>query len=73
MRDREKPAVIITDFMMPVMDGLKFATAGRLPSTKFTYRLFLMSGAQRKLVAKTRFGLCCITTAIHIHLDLSPS
>ena len=27
--DRERPALIITDFMMPVMDGLEFATAVR--------------------------------------------
>ena len=31
--DRERPALIITDFMMPVMHGLEFATAVRaLPS-----------------------------------------
>ena len=44
--DRERPALIITDFMMPVMDGLEFATAVRaLPSIKHL-PIILMSGAQ---------------------------
>ena len=44
--DRERPALIITDFMMPVMDGLEFATAVRaLPSTS-QLQIILMSGAQ---------------------------
>ncbi|MDR0191929.1 response regulator [Pseudomonas yamanorum] len=44
--ERERPALIITDFMMPVMDGLEFATAVRaLPSTNHL-PIILMSGAQ---------------------------
>jgi two-component system response regulator VicR len=44
--DRERPALIITDFMMPVMDGLEFAKAVRaLPSGKHL-PIILMSGAQ---------------------------
>lgn len=44
--DRERPALIITDFMMPVMDGLEFATAVRaLPSANHL-PIILMSGAQ---------------------------
>ena len=44
--ERERPALIITDFMMPVMDGLEFATAVRaLPSTS-QLPIILMSGAQ---------------------------
>ena len=44
--DRELPALIITDFMMPVMDGLEFATAVRaLPSANHL-PIILMSGAQ---------------------------
>lgn len=44
--DRERPGLIITDFMMPVMDGLEFATAVRaLPSTNHL-PIILMSGAQ---------------------------
>ena len=44
--DRERPDLIITDFMMPVMDGLEFATAVRaLPSTCHL-PIILMSGAQ---------------------------
>jgi two-component system response regulator VicR len=44
--NREQPALIITDFMMPVMDGLEFATAVRaLPSANHL-PIILMSGAQ---------------------------
>jgi len=44
--ERERPALIITDFMMPVMDGLEFATAVRaLPSANHL-PIILMSGAQ---------------------------
>ncbi|MFL7960904.1 Response regulator receiver domain-containing protein [Pseudomonas sp. NFIX10] len=44
--ERERPALIITDFMMPVMDGLEFATAVRaLPAVK-GLPIILMSGAQ---------------------------
>ncbi|MBC8982356.1 response regulator [Pseudomonas lurida] len=44
--DRERPALIITDFMMPIMDGLEFATAVRtLPSVN-QLPIILMSGAQ---------------------------
>lgn len=44
--DRERPDLIITDFMMPVMDGQEFATAVRaLPSCK-DLPIILMSGAQ---------------------------
>jgi len=44
--DRERPALIITDYMMPVMDGLEFATAVRaLPSANHL-PIILMSGAQ---------------------------
>ncbi|AKS04591.1 response regulator [Pseudomonas trivialis] len=44
--ERERPALIITDFMMPVMDGLEFATAVRkLPSLNHL-PIILVSGAQ---------------------------
>ena len=44
--DRERPSLIITDFMMPVMDGLEFAKAVRaLPSTSHL-PIILISGAQ---------------------------
>lgn len=44
--ERERPALIITDFMMPVMDGLEFAKAVRaLPSYKHL-PIILISGAQ---------------------------
>jgi two-component system, OmpR family, response regulator VicR len=46
--ERERPALIITDFMMPVMDGQEFATAVRtLPSPSINgLPIILMSGAQ---------------------------
>lgn len=44
--ERERPALIITDFMMPVMDGLEFAKAIRaLPSVNHL-PIILISGAQ---------------------------
>ncbi|MET0950316.1 MAG: response regulator [Pseudomonas sp.] len=47
--ERERPALIITDFMMPVMDGLEFAKAVRdLPSVN-TLPIILISGAQAHL------------------------
>ncbi|KAA0977024.1 response regulator [Pseudomonas sp. ANT_H12B] len=51
--DRERPALIITDFMMPVMDGLEFATVVRaLPSTN-QLPIILMSGAQAHIGMQT--------------------
>ena len=44
--DRERPALIITDFMMPVMDGLEFATAVRALPSAGQLPIILMSGAQ---------------------------
>jgi DNA-binding response OmpR family regulator len=44
--ERERPALIITDFMMPVMDGLEFATAIRASSSINHLPIILMSGAQ---------------------------
>lgn len=47
--ERERPALIITDFMMPVMDGLEFANAVRaLPSVNHL-PIILISGAQAHL------------------------
>lgn len=47
--DRERPALIITDFMMPVMDGLEFATAVRSLPSSIHLPIILMSGAQAHL------------------------
>jgi CheY-like chemotaxis protein len=44
--DREYPSLVITDFMMPVMDGLEFARAVRERPAFVELPLFLMSGAQ---------------------------
>ena len=47
--ERERPALIITDFMMPIMDGLEFAASVRaLPSLNYL-PIILMSGAQAHL------------------------
>lgn len=46
MLDRERPALIITDFMMPVMDGLEFAAAVRALPSANQLPIILMSGAQ---------------------------
>jgi CheY-like chemotaxis protein len=44
--ERERPALIITDFMMPVMDGLEFASAVRALPSVSKLPIILMSGAQ---------------------------
>ncbi|TBU88144.1 response regulator transcription factor [Phytopseudomonas dryadis] len=44
--DRERPELIITDFMMPVMDGLEFAKAIRARPMSADLPIILMSGAQ---------------------------
>lgn len=44
--ERERPALIITDFMMPVMDGLEFAKAVRAQPAVSHLPIILISGAQ---------------------------
>ncbi len=46
--DRERPELVITDFMMPLMDGLEFARAirSRTSPQAQTLPIILMSGAQ---------------------------
>ncbi|TRX76757.1 response regulator [Pseudomonas mangiferae] len=44
--ERERPQLIITDFMMPVMDGLEFATAVKARPQSAEMPIILMSGAQ---------------------------
>ncbi len=44
--DRERPELVITDFMMPVMDGLEFARAIRARPGSAELPIILMSGAQ---------------------------
>lgn len=43
---RERPELVITDFMMPVMDGLEFARAIRERDDTRHLPILLMSGAQ---------------------------
>ncbi|MGN8121061.1 response regulator [Pseudomonas sp. 22082] len=47
--ERERPDLIITDFMMPVMDGLEFATAVRALPSAHLLPIILISGAQAHL------------------------
>ncbi|MCF4995911.1 response regulator [Pseudomonas syringae] len=44
--DRERPDLIITDFMMPVMDGLEFAKSVRATPSVHQVPIILISGAQ---------------------------
>lgn len=44
--DRERPSLVITDFMMPIMDGLELARAIRARSDFAYLPILLMSGAQ---------------------------
>lgn len=43
---RERPELVITDFMMPGMDGLEFARAIRAREDSKSLPILLMSGAQ---------------------------
>ncbi|MHA6493476.1 response regulator transcription factor [Pseudomonas borbori] len=44
--DRERPCLVITDFMMPLMDGLEFARAVHARQQPAMLPIILMSGAQ---------------------------
>lgn len=44
--DRERPDLVITDFMMPVMNGLEFAEAIKCRYDGMCMPIILMSGAQ---------------------------
>jgi two-component system, OmpR family, response regulator VicR len=44
--ERERPSLIITDFMMPVMDGLEFAKNVRALPAVSHLPIILISGAQ---------------------------
>jgi CheY-like chemotaxis protein len=43
--ERERPSLVITDFMMPVMDGFEFAQAIRSRPATAKLPILLMSGA----------------------------
>ncbi|BAP41639.1 response regulator with CheY-like receiver [Pseudomonas sp. StFLB209] len=47
--DRERPGLIITDYMMPGMNGMEFAAAVRENPQFSTIPIVLMSGAQAHL------------------------
>ncbi|KQB54458.1 histidine kinase [Pseudomonas endophytica] len=44
--ERERPELIITDYMMPVMNGQEFASAVRAQPSGSQLPIILMSGAQ---------------------------
>jgi CheY-like chemotaxis protein len=46
---RDRPALVITDFMMPVMNGLEFAKAIRDKLDDHAPPIILMSGAQAEI------------------------
>ena len=47
--EREKPQLIITDYMMPGMNGIEFAEAVRAHGALHAVPIMLMSGAQAHL------------------------
>ncbi|WPO98006.1 response regulator [Pseudomonas sp. HR96] len=47
--ERDRPTLVITDFMMPLMDGLEFARAIRERPAFEQTPIVLMSGAQANL------------------------
>jgi DNA-binding response OmpR family regulator len=49
---RDRPDLVITDFMMPVMNGLEFARAIRERSDGATLPVILMSGAQAEIARR---------------------
>jgi len=46
---RDRPALVITDFMMPAMNGLEMARAIRARPEGLTVPILLMSGAQAEI------------------------
>ena len=46
---RDRPALVITDFMVPVMNGLEFARALRERPDAAALPIILMSGAQAEI------------------------
>ena len=67
--ERERPDLIITDFMMPVMDGLEFATAVRALPSANQLPIILMSGAQAH-IGMPRSDLFNVVLAKPFNIDL---
>ncbi|MDB5370085.1 MAG: response regulator receiver protein [Roseomonas sp.] len=51
---RDRPALVITDFMMPVMNGLEFARAVKARAEGTALPIILMSGAQADIARQNR-------------------
>jgi CheY-like chemotaxis protein len=51
---RDRPALVITDFMMPVMNGLEFARAIKERPEGTDLPIILMSGAQADIARQNR-------------------
>jgi two-component system response regulator VicR len=47
--ERDRPSLVITDYMMPIMGGLEFAKSIRSRPAFATLPILLMSGAQANL------------------------
>lgn len=76
--DRERPELVITDFMMPVMNGRELAEALRERQGLQHLPIILMSGAQAHLAQESSelfdavfqkpFNIGEIVDAVHKHL-----
>jgi CheY-like chemotaxis protein len=51
---RDRPALVITDFMMPVMNGLEFASAIKSRPEGADLPIILISGAQADIARQNR-------------------
>ena len=70
--EREKPQLIITDYMMPGMNGIELAEAVRAHSTLGRLPIMLMSGAQAHLgVARPDLFVEVFDKPFDIHAVLS--
>lgn len=57
--DRERPSLVITDYMMPVMNGVEFATAIR-ERVNEALPIILMSGAHADIARRNGHLFACI-------------
>ena len=73
--ERERPSLIITDFMMPIMDGMEFAEAVRALPALNHLPIILISGAQAHIgmdrsdlfnrVLKKPFDIDLVVAEVH--------
>jgi len=58
--DREQPDLVITDYMMPVMNGMEMATALRERLGERAPPIILMSGAQAHLARRESGSIAAV-------------